>query len=212
MYVDLASLTERERYGAMTDAIVPRPIAWVLTDNGADAPQRWNLAPFSFFAGASSEPPQVVFSVGHILGTEGRKDTYSNLLLRPECVVHIPSLSHAQAVESSSARLERGVSELERAGLSTVEFEGWPVPRVDGLRVALACRAHRFIPIAEDERHVLILATVQAIYVDDEVSKVDYKGRRVVDVEKLEPLGRAGRGSYLRVGDAFRVSDLTRSS
>ena len=64
MEIELGPLSERETYAILTQTILPRPIAWVLTDNSLPGDARWNLAPFSFFNGISSEPPMVMFSVG----------------------------------------------------------------------------------------------------------------------------------------------------
>jgi len=64
MEIDLAPLSEADTYALLTQTIIPRPIAWVLTDNATSQENDWNLAPFSFFNGISSEPPMVMFSVG----------------------------------------------------------------------------------------------------------------------------------------------------
>ena len=53
MIIDFASLSAAECYGWMTQAVVPRPVAWILSENdGGD----YNLAPFSYFNALSSAP------------------------------------------------------------------------------------------------------------------------------------------------------------
>jgi len=42
MHIDLASLNPLEIYAAMTQTIVPRPVAWILTENENAS---FNLAP-----------------------------------------------------------------------------------------------------------------------------------------------------------------------
>ena len=46
MLLDFTALPPRDAYAWMTQAITPRPIAWVST---VSADGRTNLAPFSFF-------------------------------------------------------------------------------------------------------------------------------------------------------------------
>jgi flavin reductase (DIM6/NTAB) family NADH-FMN oxidoreductase RutF len=207
MYIDIPALEPRARYGAMTNAIVPRPIAWILTDNGEDSlsEDRWNLAPFSYFNGASVEPPQIVMSIGHALDNSYLKDTYLNLLETPECVIHIPSVRHVVNVERSAHTYPRGESELRHLGLETVPFDGWPIPRLQGVSVALACRANRFLRVGTDEEQILVTALVESIYVDDDVTRLDHKGRTIVDLLKLDPAGRAGSGQYVGIRDPFTV-------
>ena len=62
MIFNLAKDTKmNENYKLMAQTILPRPIAWVVTeDNGVI-----NIAPFSYFIGLSSEPASVLISVGH---------------------------------------------------------------------------------------------------------------------------------------------------
>ena len=61
MIIDFTQLPPASIYHTMTQTVVPRPIAWVLTshDNG-----QWNVAPFSYFNAVSSHPPLVSLSVG----------------------------------------------------------------------------------------------------------------------------------------------------
>ena len=61
MNIDASTLAPIQIYHLMTQTVIPRPIAWVLTESGeAD----YNLAPFSYFTPVSSNPPLLMFSVG----------------------------------------------------------------------------------------------------------------------------------------------------
>ena len=65
MDVKLEGLSEEENYALVSQIIIPRPIAWVLSDNGEEhGDERWNLGPFSYFNGITSEPPMIMFSIG----------------------------------------------------------------------------------------------------------------------------------------------------
>src|SRR4028118_229595 len=58
MQIDPATLTERERYKILIGAVVPRPIAWVSSIAEDGTP---NLAPFSYFNIACTDPPMLLF-------------------------------------------------------------------------------------------------------------------------------------------------------
>ena len=83
MIIDFKQQSPANRYHIMTQTVIPRPIAWVLSENTSDNPATsepsYNLAPFSFFNAICSHPPLPMLSVGHKSdGTE--KDTSVNLL------------------------------------------------------------------------------------------------------------------------------------
>ena len=61
MNLDFSTLSANQRYHLMTQTIIPRPIAWVLTDSNNGS---FNLAPFSYFTAVSSAPPMLMLSVG----------------------------------------------------------------------------------------------------------------------------------------------------
>ena len=88
MIFDLSKDTKlNENYKLMAQTILPRPIAWVVTeDNGVV-----NIAPFSYFIGLSSEPASVLISVGHKEdGTP--KDTLANIRKNRKCTICIVRL------------------------------------------------------------------------------------------------------------------------
>ena len=61
MYVPLEELSPANAYFLMTQTIIPRPIAWVLSENETGT---YNLAPFSYFNAVSSDPAVFMLSVG----------------------------------------------------------------------------------------------------------------------------------------------------
>lgn len=60
MIFDFNLFSAAERYHFMTQSIIPRPIAWVLTKAENET---YNLAPFSYFNAVSSQPACVMFSL-----------------------------------------------------------------------------------------------------------------------------------------------------
>ena len=62
MQFDLEALDGSQTYKLMTATVVPRPIAWVVSQN---AQGRLNAAPFSFFNVMSGDPPIVSLGIGN---------------------------------------------------------------------------------------------------------------------------------------------------
>ena len=101
-----------ETYKLMTQCIVPRPIALVTTmfPDGTV-----NVAPYSFFAGLSSNPPTLAISVTSASAKSGKqkKDTLINVQQSmKEFVVNASQVKHAEDINNSSAEIEYGKSEL----------------------------------------------------------------------------------------------------
>lgn len=207
MLRDLDGTPDADVYRLLTQVIVPRPIAWVLTDRGEGdaAGGRWNLAPFSYFMGLASDPPLVGFSVGS--GRIGRvKDTLRNVRARPEHTILLPHVGQLDAVQRTSAEVPEEVSEVVEAGLRVAAWD-WPTPRLEESRVALACRLERCIDLAPDDAQVLVVSRVHRVWLDDAVAVEDRPGSQLVDPVALDPLGRLGTGLYAGIGDPVRPAE-----
>ena len=119
MYVNLDALSPNQVYFSIIQTLIPRPIAWVLSEN---ADGGFNLAPFSYFNAVCSDPPLVMLSIGR--KPDGSpKDTRVNIEQRERFVIHIAHRELAKQVTESSATLDYGDSEVARLGLETVPFE-----------------------------------------------------------------------------------------
>jgi len=86
MFFDPAALPERQRYKITTGTILPRPIAWVSTMDGQGG---LNLAPFSFFTVAATEPLTLLFCPQLRAGE--KKDTWRNIEETGQFVVNRPT-------------------------------------------------------------------------------------------------------------------------
>ena len=75
MLLDYSEESAINKYKLMSDTVVPRPIAWIVTqENGVI-----NAAPFSYFIPLSSSPATVIVSIGH-KEDGSQKDSLSNIL------------------------------------------------------------------------------------------------------------------------------------
>jgi len=193
--IDSASLSPREAYYMLVDTIVPRPIAWVLTQSTDGFP---NLAPFSFFTGVTGRPPTLLLSLAprierHEDGTRTlrEKHTLRNLRATRELVVHVaPKSRHVQVAESAVDSPSRE-SELRDLGFGDPVRGTWvDVPRLPELPISMECRLDRIIPVG-DPATQLVLAEILGWHVHEDLL-VD--GR--VPSKSWEPLARLGVEGY----------------
>jgi len=200
MNIDVSELSQAQAYFTLTQTVLPRPVAWVLSEheNG-----ELNLAPFSYFTPVTSNPPMLMLSIGK-QPDGGFKDTLRNISERKQFVVHLAQREWAEQVTRSARALPAGESELSLCGLETVPFEGSPLPRLDGARVAFSCELHRVDEIGNGPQY-LVFGQIRRIWLDDSVVGEDAKGRRKIDARQIDPLGRLGGNEYVTFGDILDI-------
>lgn len=201
MIVDFQSLSPKEIYSIMIQCIVPRPIAWILSDSGGG---RFNLAPFSYFNGVTSRPPLISVSIGK-KSREVKKDTWLNIEERDWFVVHVPPARMASPVSLSAASLPHDQSELDGLDLHLVEEEGWPLPRIEEIGVALLCKRYQIIEVGEGPQG-LVLGEVQSVYVDSNLIEQSAKNNAIkLSLDRFQPLARLGGDEYAGLNASFTV-------
>jgi flavin reductase (DIM6/NTAB) family NADH-FMN oxidoreductase RutF len=196
MYVDLTTLKPDQVYFTLIQSLIPRPIAWVLSEN---ADGGWNLAPFSYFTAVCSDPPLILISTGRKPGG-APKDTRVNIEEREDFVVMIPHREALEAMNASSATLPAGESEVTRLGLATQAWHGSRLPRLADCRVALGCRRHQVLEIG-NAHQALIIGQVGGVFLDDAVVDTDAKGRLKVHADRVDPVCRLGASEYALLGE-----------
>lgn len=194
MLIDLQDLSPNRIYFTMIQTLIPRPVAWVLSDNGVEG--SFNLAPFSYFNGVCSEPPLVMLSIGKKPDGE-IKDTRRNILERKHFVVHIAHREMLEQVTRSSAVLDHGESELDGSGLATTAFGDFTLPRLSDCRVAYACELYEHHEIGAQS---IVYGLVKQIYLSDDIAREE-EGRLQVDAKALDPIARLGGNDYGLLGD-----------
>ncbi len=200
MNIDLNTLAPTQIYHLMTQTVIPRPIAWVLTNSGDE---NYNLAPFSFFTPVTSTPPILMFSVGKKPSGE-IKDTTRNVLETSRMVIHIAHEALANEVTQSSATLDHGDSEVDANNLELVDFEDYELPRVKGCPIAFACKLYEVKEIG-DTPQSLIFAEIEKVFIDPMVVG-EHSERLVVEALKVNPLCRLGGSDYASLDNVFSVA------
>lgn len=208
MIIPFAEENSAAIYHLMTQTLIPRPVAWVLSKHTLG---HFNLAPFSYFTAVSSKPPLLMFSVGDKSPGVG-KDTKVNIEHEPFFVVHIASAGQAAEVTESSRSLPAEESELTTANLVTVPFGDFPLPRLRDCKVAFGCKLHaqQQVPGAPQ---TLVFGEVVQLYVDDSVVSVEERvkadGKRSqrvsISAEAIDPLARLGADQYGTLGSILTV-------
>lgn len=201
MIIEMSELSKLQAYHTLTQVVVPRPVAWVLSENETG---ELNLAPYSYFSAVCSDPPVIMISVGPAKPDGSEKDTYRNIMSKKQFVIHIAGSDMANEVTQSSASLDHGISEVEHCGLELETIEGFSLPRVKGPKIALACSLYQQQDIGNNNQH-LIFGEIEKIWVDDAVLTTDDKGRAKIDAVKVDPLGRLGGTEYETFGQVLSV-------
>jgi len=197
MFVDPATLDNKEMYKFLIGGVAPRPIAWAGTRSKYGVN---NLAPFSFYNAFSSTPPIVGFST--IPRLDGRnKDTLQNVIdtrcFTLSCVSH----KLVEAMSKSSALLEPGEDEFVYAGLEPAEAQKINAPYVKDAMLVFECELNQVVSFGKEEGSGnLILGQIINIRVNDEIYNDGY-----VDFEKLDPVGRLAGSWYTTIRDKFEI-------
>ena len=191
MNIPADSLKNAERYALLTSAVVPRPIAWVTSEDEAGV---LNAAPFSYFNVFGATPP--ILGVGVGKRREGEdKDTLANIKAKGEFVVHIVDETLAETMVETSIPFPPGEGEVGALDLETSPSEVVKVPRLEDAPVAMECRTHQLIELGAS---TLVLGEVVSFYVREGLLE-DGK----IDPRKLRAIGRLGGSFYTRTRELF---------
>lgn len=200
MYFDMQALEGKNTYKLLGSVVLPRPIAWVVTqaEDGT-----YNAAPFSFFNVLSGDPPVVALGIGH--HGEEKKDSLRNIERTGEFVVNLVPASMLDAMNITATEYPFDVDELKQAGLATLPSEKVKPGRIAGSPVALECRLWKQVDI--DSKRIIVLARVEGLHVDD-AAVIDAE-KCYIDGNKLDLVGRMhGAGWYAHTRDAFQMARI----
>jgi flavin reductase (DIM6/NTAB) family NADH-FMN oxidoreductase RutF len=196
LIVDPGSTDYTSVYKLLIGSVVPRPIAFVSTLSTEGA---FNVAPFSFFTVASSNPPVLVFTVGNRATVDPRKDTLRNITTAREFVVNIVSEDFAQKMNLCAGDYPPEVDEFEVSGLTPIPSDLVKAPRVAESHINMECRLLYTISMSNlINGGNLVLGEVVRFHIDDA-----YFSNFRIDPDKLRAIGRMAGNSYTRTQDRF---------
>jgi flavin reductase (DIM6/NTAB) family NADH-FMN oxidoreductase RutF len=192
MWFDPAQAVGNETYKVMSQTVIPRPIAWIVTETEGVV----NIAPFSYFIPLSSNPPALLVSIGH--KSDGTpKDTLANLRMTKRCTICLAEPHHMQKLHFSSKALPHRESEAELFDIPVVTMKESYPPMIEDVPVAYFCTYMQEVELGG--KTVPVIVRADHIYLRDDIVK---------DEERLhiayEPLVRIGK-DYAVIGEVMHA-------
>ncbi len=195
---DMENVEPPIAYKLLAATVMPRPIAWVVTQDGAG---RVNAAPYSFFNVMGSAPPTV--ALGLLADpARGFKDSARNILDSGEFVVNLVPERLAAAMNMTSVDAPRGVDELALAGLETTASIHIAPPRISESPVAFECRA--LTTVETGPHQLVVIGQVVAVHIDDRF--ILNAERAHIDTPALDLVARSYGADYVRSHDTFQLA------
>ncbi|GKY88588.1 flavin reductase family protein [Sinisalibacter aestuarii] len=177
--------------------IAPRPIGWISTrsSDGTD-----NLAPYSFFNGAASEPPQVMFATtGEKADRLRGKDTLGNIEQTGVFCVNVVEEEGMNEMNASSAALPAGTDEFAAARVTKAACTQIACSRVALAPAALECRLTQVVKL-KGETNYVVFGEVVGVHLRD-----DCLVNGKFDVSRFGLVARLGYRDYAVIRDTFEL-------
>lgn len=189
MLIDYRDKELTQRYQLMAQTIIPRPIAWIVTQNRQGVV---NIAPFSYFMGLSSEPATMIVSIGH-KSDGSEKDTLKNIKENKKCTICMVDEAHLKAMHFSSKELSANESEAIAFDIKTQEIVKDFPPMIEGVPSAFFCEFYQEIDL-KGSKTIPLIVEIKEQFIDERI---------LTDKEKItldyEPVARVGK-SYALLG------------
>ncbi|SEO01581.1 NADH-FMN oxidoreductase RutF, flavin reductase (DIM6/NTAB) family [Amphibacillus marinus] len=194
-----SELTVKQQYKYIIGSVVPRPIALVTTL--AQDGQTVNIAPFSFFSGASDQLP--LLTISSLRANGHMKDTVRNILDQKEAVVHIVDITIAEDMNATCTSLPPDQSELSLTNFTLSESKLVAPPQLNEPKIKLESILHQYVPVKNDEQVVitdlLILKVVNFCFAE---SVLD---RSYINTKELNPVARLAGNQYASLDKEFTL-------
>ena len=184
-----------DNYKLMRQAIIPRPIAWIVTED-----ENTNIAPFSYFMALTSTPPTMVVSIGH--KSDGTpKDTLANIRKTKKCTICMPKEEQLEQMHFSSKELEHDLSEADVFNINLEKkVKNFP-PMIKDAPIAFYCELFQELDI-KGSKHRPIIVEIKQMFIDDAC---------FTNKEKLyfqfNPIARIG-GDYSFLGEIIKAPKI----
>jgi len=192
MIYEFNKLQGTDRYKLMANTIIPRPIAWIVTED-----EVVNVAPFSYFTGLSSEPATILVSIGH-KKDGSKKDTLANILKTKKATVCIVDDSFYKKLDETKDELPHDKSESDKFGIELKkEFDEYP-SMIKGARVAFFCDFFQIVEIGG--KTIPTILEIKNMYIDDRL----LTDKENIKINFNDALARVG-ASYAKIGEELKI-------
>lgn len=188
---NVEELDERQIYKLMSGSIIPRPIAWVTTQNRSGLV---NVAPFSFFNVVSSQPPLVSIAF------TAKKDTFNNIMAIKEAVIHLISSQNVKEMNLTASKLNSNESEADKYDLELIPSQRVTVPSLKNSLVRFETVLYKHIPLENDAQFVIL--KLKNFIFDEEVLE---ESSLHILAEKLDPVARLAGNNFATLGEQWTL-------
>ncbi|NPA12053.1 MAG: flavin reductase family protein [Epsilonproteobacteria bacterium] len=132
--IDFNKIEAAKRYELMAGNIIPRPIAWIVSE---DENGIINVAPFSYFTGVASRPPLLMVSIGRFKKALNEpKDTFINIKTTKKATVCLVPEELKELMDKTAATLPHSVSEAQEFGIELLRLQSGFPPVIKGCKRA----------------------------------------------------------------------------
>ncbi len=160
MILNYENIDDLNRYKIMSGSIVPRPIAWIVTDDNGIL----NAAPFSYFIPISTNPALVIVAIGK-KDDGSLKDTLANILKTKKATICFPNRTNVEQVQKCATPLAKNESEIEKFEINVrKELEDYP-PLISSTQTALFCEYYDTYKVEGDTTPIILKINYQ--YIED---------------------------------------------
>ena len=167
MILDYKDVNDLDRYKIMSGSIVPRPIAWIVTDDDGVL----NAAPFSYFIPISTNPALVIVAIGK-KDDGSPKDSLANILKTKKATICFPNKDNVEQLQKCATPLCKSESEIEKFQIE-----------VSSTQTALFCEYYDTYKVDGDTTPVVLKINFQYIQ-DNRINERNHT--------KIESIGRCG--------------------
>ncbi|CAJ1948515.1 unnamed protein product [Cylindrotheca closterium] len=209
--VDPNDLTGGQLYSLCISSVVPRPVAVISTRSSSGVV---NCAPFSYTGLLSHDPPTVAHGIGLKRGKDGmeKKDTLTNIEETKEWVFNLLTTEYLSEANQCAANFAPGEDEtqLVEGTLTTLPCDKVQPPRLEQAAVSMECQLVETKEMKNDDGDhttTIVIGRVVQFHIRKDVlvpmaEDDDSPPQWIVDLQKLQAVGRAGGVTYWPVGMA----------
>ena len=180
--IDFNKIEKLDRYKLMAGNIIPRPIAWIVTENEGII----NIAPFSYFTGVGGEPPLLMVSIGRKkLNLDEPKDTFKNIKETKKASVCLVPVEMTEIMDKTGEVLPHNISEAAKFGIALEKpDENFP-PIVKGCKRAFLTKLYGTFE-NEKMENVPFFLKIEKMYIEGEFEPVARVGKSYAKLCEME--------------------------
>jgi len=176
--INFNEIEKLDRYKLMAANIIPRPIAWIVTENNGII----NIAPFSYFIGVGGEPPLLMVSIGRKKpDMDEPKDTFKNIKETKKATVCLVPIELTEIMNKTGEVLPGNISEAEKFNIELERIEEDFPPIIKGCKRAFLTNLYGTFE-NEQMENIPFFLKIEKMYIEGE----------------FEPVARVGKG-YARL-------------